>query len=121
MKSIYVLLTACLLLGGCAPFKVEIGRHTEGRIVSREKHESIARAQVMYKGHVSTAVVTNAQGRFVLEAVTVTKWLPLLPVDYFGWRWHPLEIRADGFQTRTFEQAQEPSPTPVLIELTRLK
>ena len=120
MKSIYILATGCLLLTGCAPLKVEIGRHTEGSVVSQQTREPIAGAQVMYKGHTSTAVVTSSEGRFVLDRAIVTKWLPLLPVDYFGWRWHPLKMLASGFETRTFEPS-EPSPTPVIIELTRSK
>jgi hypothetical protein len=74
-------------------------------------------AQVMYKGHPGTAVVTGEDGRFVLEHATVTRWLVPVPADYFGWVWHPLTVRAEGEQTLTFVQtAQEPA-TPNLIEL----
>ena len=106
MKPIPILsMSASLLLVGCVPFRVEIGRQTVGTVISRDTQKQIAGAHVMYKGHPSTAVITDTEGRFVLEQATVTKWLVPIPVDYFGWSWHPLKVYAEGYRTRTFEQA----------------
>ena len=117
MKLIYICAATCLLFVGCAPFKVEIGSYTEGRVVSKESRQPVAGARVMYEGHPNTTVVTDSDGRFALDRETVTKWLPLLPIDYFGWTWHPLEVRADGFKAYWFEPRREASVKPVLIEL----
>jgi hypothetical protein len=118
MKTSFVMvLPACLLAAGCAPFKVDIGRYTAGTVVSRETQKPVAGAQVMYKGHQSTAVVTDTEGRFALDQATVTKWLVLLPIDRFGWSWHPLKVQSDGYRSLTFEQTNTPPTRPVIIEL----
>jgi hypothetical protein len=122
MKSVSILLALnCMLVTGCVPFKIQVGRPTQGTVISKESHAGISGAQVMYKGHPKTTVVTDADGRFVLEQATVTKWLVPIPADYFGWRWHPLRVRAQGYRDITFEQAsQDPAPG-VVIELTPLR
>jgi len=118
MKPSFVMvLAACLLVAGCVPFKVDIGRYTVGTVVSKKTQKPIAGAEVMYKGHQSTAVVTDAQGRFALDQATVTKWLVPFPVDHFGWRSHPLKVQADGYRALKFEQAKPEPARPVIIEL----
>lgn len=121
ITEMFGIATACLLFAGCAPFKVNIGSYTEGRVVSKENGQPVAGASVMYKGHASTTVVTDSEGRFALDRETVTKWLPLLPIDYFGWQWHPLKVRADGFKDCTFEQSRETFAKPLLVELVPSK
>jgi hypothetical protein len=75
----------------------------------------------MYKDHRHTAVATDAEGKFVLERATVRKWLAPVPTDNFGWVWHPLVVQAEGYETRTIEQAQTEQPVPVVIELSPSK
>jgi hypothetical protein len=112
---------ACLMFTGCVPFKVQVGRHTEGIVHSKDTGAPVAGAQVMYKGHSSTAVMTGEDGKFVLERATVTKWLVPIPADYFGWQWHPLKVRADGYQTLTLEQSPKEPVDPIQIELSPKK
>ena len=114
-----LLAMACLLFVGCVPFKVEVGRHTDGTVVSKDTRMPIVGAQVMYKGHPGTVVVTGADGRFSLERATVTKWLIPIPSDHFGWQWHSLKVRADGYRTLAFHQTREEPKKPLLIELIR--
>jgi hypothetical protein len=118
MKLILKLVvSAGLLLAGCVPFTVGVGRHTAGTVISQETRRPIVGAEIIYEGYPKTAVATGEDGRFVLEHATVTKWLVPVPADYFGWVWHPLTVRAEGYRTRTYAQtAQEPA-TPILIEL----
>jgi hypothetical protein len=118
MKLASTLLSlVCILFVGCVPFKVQIGRHTDGTVVSQGTRKPIAGAEVMYKGHSITKVLTGEDGRFVLEQATVTKWLVPIPADYFGWRWHPLRVRAAGYRAVTFEQPSQEPAAPLLIEL----
>src|SRR6266404_6361494 len=112
-----VALACCLSLTSCAPFKVEIGRPLDGAVVDSRTNEPIQGAEVMYKGHGHTKVTTDAEGEFHLDRQQVTKWLPLIPADYFGWRWHPVLIRASGYESQVYQPPREPESSPARIEL----
>jgi hypothetical protein len=111
------LLFAWLLVVGCFPFKVDVGRYTAGTVISKQTQKPIADAEVMYKGHPNTTVLTGTNGGFALDQATVTKWLIPLPIDRFGWQWHPLKVQADGYRALTFEQTNRGPSRPVIIEL----
>lgn len=118
IKDIIVISACCLSLTACAPFKVEIGRRFDGSVVDSRTAQPVPGAEVMYRGHAQTKVLADQNGKFHLDHQAVIKWLPLIPMDYFGWQWHPLLIRANGYKSAEYQPTREAERTPIRIDLT---
>jgi hypothetical protein len=106
-----------LLLAGCIPVRMDVGHRIDGRIIDKTTDAPIAGAQVMYRRHPSTAVLTDGSGRFTLERQQLKLWLPMLPVDYFGYYSYPLSVRAEGYRSQTYHPAPRHEPESIEFKL----
>jgi len=112
-----LLTISCCSLTGCIPVRMQVGKHIDGRVVDKRTGAPIAGAEVLYRHKSSTAVLTDRNGAFAIERQAVTCWVPLLPVDYFGFYHYPLAIRAQGYKSEAYQPSPGPTPESTRIEL----
>jgi hypothetical protein len=97
---------------------MEVGKHLDGSVVDKETGLPVEGARVMYQHHTGTAVLTDRNGAFALERQQVRLWLPLLPIDHFGYYHFRLSVSAEGYVRQSYHPTPRPQPESVRIELS---
>jgi hypothetical protein len=111
-------LAYCLFVAGCIPVRMDVGKHLDGSVLDKKTGVPVIGAHVMYRHHSGTAVLTDRNGAFTLERQKLKLWLPLLPIDYFGYYHFPLSVRAERYGPQIYRPTPQRQPQTVRIELS---
>jgi hypothetical protein len=101
--------------------RMEIGKDIQGTIMNKLTLAPIEHAQVMWQDQPTTTVETDSNGAFELHRQQVKLWMPLLPVDTFGYYQYPMWIQAKGFKPQLYDPPPTLKPDPITIQLMPIR
>jgi hypothetical protein len=96
VKSSILTLIFSLMIISCVPVKYTATPQVVGSVIDKAGRQPVADATIYFKKYPQTKVLSDAQGKFLLQPISEWIWIPLGPFD-FAPPHGDLRIEAPGY------------------------